>query len=376
MPEKLISRLPVRALTIMTTLSLKSLTCRFGDVVAVDGIDLEIGDHELVSLLGPSGCGKTTTLRCIAGFESHDGGDILFDQVSVTGLPPEKRNLGMVFQNYALFPHMTVSANLAYGLQMRKTPKQEIDRRISETLDIVQLAGLDDRYPNQLSGGQQQRVALARALIIEPRILLLDEPLANLDAKLREEMRFFIRNLQKEIGITTIYVTHDQAEAMVMSDRIVVMFDGRIHQIGNPAEIYNLPATQEIADFIGLSNFISGTVSATKENDQYVIDTATGALRSTTLAEQTVGSKVIVMVRPEAMTLHTESVEGDKNEVEGVVTEKYYLGSAITYRIRYAGDGILQVQGQPWSEFEIGDPIWCRFDVERSWVLPASQNSE
>ena len=156
----------------MTTLSLKSLTCRFGDVVAVDGIDLEIGDHELVSLLGPSGCGKTTTLRCIAGFESHDGGDILFDQASVTGLPPEKRDLGMVFQNYALFPHMTVSANLAYGLQMRKTPKQEIDRRISETLDIVQLAGLDDRYPNQLSGGQQQRVALARALIIEPLSLI------------------------------------------------------------------------------------------------------------------------------------------------------------------------------------------------------------
>jgi spermidine/putrescine ABC transporter ATP-binding subunit len=357
-------------LTIMTTLSLKNLTCRFGDVVAVDGIDLDVGDRELVSLLGPSGCGKTTTLRCIAGFESPDSGDILFDQVSVAGLPPEKRNLGMVFQNYALFPHMTVSGNLAYGLQMRKTPQQEIDRRIGETLEIVQLAGLEDRYPNQLSGGQQQRVALARALIIEPRVLLLDEPLANLDAKLREEMRFFIRNLQKDLGITTIYVTHDQAEAMVMSDRIVVMFNGRIHQIGRPAEIYNFPATQDIADFIGLSNFIACTVTGRENNDQYIVDTPAGTLRSTTNASHTVSSKVIMMVRPEVITLHTGSAEGAHNEITGTVAEKYYLGNVITYRIRYTDDAILQVQGQPWSKFEVGDPIWCRFDVERSWILP------
>ena len=354
----------------MTTLSLKNLTCRFGDVVAVDGIDLDVGDRELVSLLGPSGCGKTTTLRCIAGFESPDSGDILFDQVSVAGLPPEKRNLGMVFQNYALFPHMTVSGNLAYGLQMRKTPQQEIDRRIGETLEIVQLAGLEDRYPNQLSGGQQQRVALARALIIEPRVLLLDEPLANLDAKLREEMRFFIRNLQKDLGITTIYVTHDQAESMVMSDRIVVMFNGRIHQIGRPAEIYNFPATQDIADFIGLSNFIACTVTGRENDDQYIVDTPAGTLRSTTNASHTVSSKVIMMVRPEVITLHNGSAEGAHNEITGTVAEKYYLGNVITYRIRYTDDAILQVQGQPWSKFEVGDPIWCRFDVERSWVLP------
>ena len=354
----------------MTTLSLKNLTCRFGDVVAVDGIDLDVGDRELVSLLGPSGCGKTTTLRCIAGFESPDSGDILFDQVSVAGLPPEKRNLGMVFQNYALFPHMTVSGNLAYGLQMRKTPQQEIDRRIGETLEIVQLVGLEDRYPNQLSGGQQQRVALARALIIEPRVLLLDEPLANLYAKLREEMRFFIRNLQKDLGITTIYVTHDQAEAMVMSDRIVVMFNGRIHQIGRPAEIYNFPATQDIADFIGLSNFIACTVTGRENNDQYIVDTPAGTLRSTTNASHTVSSKVIMMVRPEVITLHNGSAEGAHNEITGTVAEKYYLGNVITYRIRYTDDAILQVQGQPWSKFEVGDPIWCRFDVERSWILP------
>jgi len=354
----------------MTTLSLKNLTCRFGDVVAVDGIDLDVGDRELVSLLGPSGCGKTTTLRCIAGFESPDSGDILFDQVSVAGLPPEKRNLGMVFQNYALFPHMTVSGNLAYGLQMRKTPQQEIDRRIGETLEIVQLAGLEDRYPNQLSGGQQQRVALARALIIEPRVLLLDEPLANLDAKLREEMRFFIRNLQKDLGITTIYVTHDQAESMVMSDRIVVMFNGRIHQIGRPAEIYNFPATQDIADFIGLSNFIACTVTGRENDDQYIVDTPAGTLRSTTNASHTVSSKVIMMVRPEVITLHNGSAEGAHNEITGTVAEKYYLGNVITYRIRYTDDAILQVQGQPWSKFEVGDPIWCRFDVERSWILP------
>ena len=354
----------------MTTLSLKNLTCRLGDGVAVDGIDLDVGDRELVSLLGPSGCGKTTTLRCIAGFESPDSGDILFDQVSAAGLPPEKRNLGMVFQNYALFPHMTVSGNLAYGLQMRKTPQQEIDTRIGETLEIVQLAGLEDRYPNQLSGGQQQRVALARALIIEPRVLLLDEPLANLDAKLREEMRFFIRNLQKDLGITTIYVTHDQAESMVMSDRIVVMFNGRIHQIGRPAEIYNFPATQDIADFIGLSNFIACTVTGRENNDQYIVDTPAGTLRSAPNASHTVSSKVIMMVRPEVITLHNGSAEGAHNEITGTVAEKYYLGNVITYRIRYTDDAILQVQGQPWSKFEVGDPIWCRFDLERSWILP------
>ena len=209
----------------MTKLTIEGLSKRFGEVVAVDKLDLEIEDGELISLLGPSGCGKTTTLRCIAGFETPTAGRILFDGTEVTGLEPERRNIGMVFQNYALFPHMTVTENLAFGLEMRKLAKREIGQRIDRVLETVQLTGYGDRYPRQLSGGQQQRVALARALVIEPSILLLDEPLANLDAKLRQEVRFFIRSLQKSVGITTVYVTHDQAESMVISDRIVVMFD-------------------------------------------------------------------------------------------------------------------------------------------------------
>ena len=217
----------------MTELAIRGLSKHFGDVAAVDGFELEIGDHELISLLGPSGCGKTTTLRCIAGFEEPTAGHILFDDRDIVGLPPERRNIGMVFQNYALFPHMTVRQNLAFGLEMRGVSKSEMAERIAGVLETVQLGDLGERYPRQLSGGQQQRIALARAMVIEPSILLLDEPLANLDAKLREEMRFFVRSLQKRVGITTVYVTHDQAEAMVISDRIVVMFDGHIHQVGS-----------------------------------------------------------------------------------------------------------------------------------------------
>src|SRR5271167_4486935 len=260
----------------MTTLTISGLTKRFGEVTAVDDLSLEIAEGELVSLLGPSGCGKTTTLRSIAGFVQPDAGAILFDGIDITSFAPERRNIGMVFQNYALFPHMTVRENLLFGLEMRRIGRKEMAERIGKVLDIVQLAGLEDRYPRQLSGGQQQRVALARGLVIEPRVLLLDEPLANLDAKLRQEMRFFIRSLQKRVGITTVYVTHDQAEAMVISDRIVVMFDGRIRQVGDAAEIYARPASREVADFIGLSNFIDGTVKARPGDDRYTVSTPLG----------------------------------------------------------------------------------------------------
>src|SRR5215468_3209486 len=251
----------------MTNVTISGLTKRFGGAVAVDDLSIEIGEGELVSLLGPSGCGKTTTLRSIAGFVEPDAGQILFDGVDITALPPERRNIGMVFQNYALFPHMTVRENLRFGLEMRRVPRNEMTNRIDQVLDTVQLTGLDGRYPRELSGGQQQRVALARGLVIEPAVLLLDEPLANLDAKLREEMRFFIRSLQRRVGITTMYVTHDQAEAMVISDRIVVMFDGAIAQIGSAGDIYDRPASRRVASFIGLSNFIDGTVAGTDGAD-------------------------------------------------------------------------------------------------------------
>ena len=276
----------------------------------------------------------------------------------------------MVYQQFINYPSMTVFENIASPLRVKRIPENEIKLRVQKVAELLKISPLLKRRPSELSGGQQQRTAIARALTKEAELVLLDEPLANLDAKLREEMRFFIRNLQKDLGITTIYVTHDQAESMVMSDRIVVMFNGRIHQIGRPAEIYNFPATQDIADFIGLSNFIACTVTGRENNDQYIVDTPAGTLRSTTNASHTVSSKVIMMVRPEVITLHNGSAEGAHNEITGTVAEKYYLGNVITYRIRYTDDAILQVQGQPWSKFEVGDPIWCRFDVERSWILP------
>ncbi|WP_108262351.1 ABC transporter ATP-binding protein [Mangrovicoccus ximenensis] len=246
----------------MTEVSLLSLVKSYGGTPALRGISLKVGHGQFVSLLGPSGCGKSTTLRCIAGFEEVTDGRILFDGKDISRKLPEDRDIGMVFQSYALFPHMTVAQNLAFGLEMRKVPKARIAERVAKTLELVQLSPYAERYPKALSGGQQQRVALGRALVIEPAILLLDEPLANLDAKLRDEMRGFIRDLQKRVGITTIYVTHDQNEAMTMSDLVVVMFDGDIAQAGSPQEIYNTPATEQVARFVGNANILDLDVTA------------------------------------------------------------------------------------------------------------------
>lgn len=244
----------------MPEVRLENLTKKFSDVIAVNNVTLKIFNGELLTLLGPSGCGKTTTLRMIAGFLMPDEGDIYFDDTRITHLPPEKRDVGMVFQSYALWPHMTVFDNVAFGLKLRKLPKDEIKKRVKDILELVRLEGLENRYPRQLSGGQQQRVALARALVIEPQVLLLDEPLSNLDAKLREEMRFEIKDLQRKLRITTIYVTHDQAEALALSDRIAVMNQGRIIQVGTPYEIYNAPTNEFVARFVGVSNLIEGKV--------------------------------------------------------------------------------------------------------------------
>jgi putative spermidine/putrescine transport system ATP-binding protein len=353
----------------MTQLSINKLTKRFDDVLAVDAIDLEIADGELISLLGPSGCGKTTTLRCIAGFETPSAGHILFDGRDIVGLAPEHRNIGMVFQNYALFPHMTVSQNLAFGLEMRSVAKAEIAVRVERALATVQLAGYGERYPKQLSGGQQQRVALARALVIEPSILLLDEPLANLDAKLREEMRFFIRSLQKEVGITTVYVTHDQAEAMVISDRIVVMFDGVINQIGGPTAIYQHPITKQVADFIGLSNFIPATVSGPDDEGHYNLDTPLGTLCCAYDGALSTGAQASVIVRPEAIDLAADLGGDARNSAEGEVVERYYLGNIAGYKVACAADVVLQVQAPPWASYQVGDRVWCRFDSDKAWVI-------
>ncbi len=247
----------------MAFIEIKKLLKRFKKVVAVNHIDLEVNQGEMLTLLGPSGCGKTTTLRCIAGLEKPEGGDIVIDgkpMISKGFVQPSKRGIGMVFQNYAVWPHMKVISNIVYGLKLEKLPRKTIQEKAHQVLELVGLNGLEERYPGQLSGGQQQRVALARALVRNPKVMLLDEPLSNLDAKLREKMRFEIKSLVRRMGITAVYVTHDQAEAMVISDRIAVMDSGNVVQLGNPQEIYKKPANRFVADFIGTMNFISAEV--------------------------------------------------------------------------------------------------------------------
>src|SRR5438552_15458950 len=269
---------------------------RFGTVTAVDGARLEISDGELFTLLGPSGCGKTTVLRLMAGFYAPAGGEIWFGERRVDGLRPYERNIGMVFQNYALWPHMTVRANIAYGLKLRKLDGATIAERVAAGLRKVNLAGLELRYPGQLSGGQQQRVALARALVLNPDILLLDEPLSNLDAKIRVQVRAEIRKLQRDLGITTIYVTHDQEEALSLSDRVAVMQEGRVVQVAPPKELYERPTSRFVADFVGTNNFIAG-VCRGELGVHVAVDTAIGVLKCRPLIGVGVGTRCVLAVR-------------------------------------------------------------------------------
>jgi putative spermidine/putrescine transport system ATP-binding protein len=354
----------------MSVIALRGLTKRFGSVRAVDDVSVDVADGELLALLGPSGCGKTTTLRTVAGFEMPDAGHIYFGERDVTGLLPERRNIGMVFQNYALFPHMTVQENVAFGLEMRKTASGEVARRVAAVLAKVQLAELEGRYPRQLSGGQQQRAALARALVIAPDVLLLDEPLANLDAKLREEMRFYVRSLQQDTGITAIYVTHDQAEAMVIADRIAVMFGGRLHQVAAPEVVYNHPATAAVAEFIGLTNFIEGKVSAA-EGGLLTLETALGRLRCR--GEGSGGGMVrLLAVRPEALQLSAEPRGGtEMNHLHGVVRARAFLGNVMDYRVEVAPAVVLRVQGDPHTPFAVGDGAHVVFAPAAAWSVPA-----
>ncbi len=300
------------------------------DVTAVDNITLNIAKGELVTLLGPSGCGKTTTLRMIAGFEFPSEGDIHLDGKEINKLPPHKRDMSMVFQSYAIFPHLTVYENVAYGLKVARLPKKEIEERVAKTLELVELGGYEKRAPNQLSGGQQQRVALARALIMEPKVLLMDEPLSNLDAKLREQMRNEIRRIQQMINITSVYVTHDQVEAMTISDRVVIMNEGRIEQIGTPIEIYRHPKSRFVADFIGRANFISGVVQGWKDGRL----TVTFMDRLLTVAaaedEYKTGTAVTIVVRPEMMQLNP----ADGAHVDGIVRRASYLGDVVEYDVQ------------------------------------------
>ncbi|NOU96860.1 polyamine ABC transporter ATP-binding protein [Paenibacillus sp. LMG 31456] len=332
---------------------------KFGPNVVVDSFNLQIEQGECVSFLGPSGCGKTTTLNMIAGFLEPDQGDLLIKGKRMNGVPSNKRELGMVFQTYSLFPHMTIFENVAYGLKLRKVAKVEITRRVNAILELVKLPHVAERYPKQLSGGQRQRIAIARALVTEPSLLLLDEPLSNLDAKLREELRDELKRLQQEIGITTIFVTHDQEEALYLSNRIVVLDHGKVEQIGTPWDIYNRPASEFVHTFIGKSNRMQGMVEETK-GDTLLLRTDAGF---TLLADRRDGSfgngeKVTIYVRPEKIGLNTEEVVMDGiNQVKGTVKQTSFLGAytecevevglySITVRIQTVQQMIQFSQGQ------------------------------
>ena len=340
----------------MSEVRIEHVFKRFGDVTAVSDFDLTVKDGEFVSLLGPSGCGKTTSLRMIAGFERATEGEIYIgdhcvsSHIKNTFVPPEKRDIGMVFQSYAVWPHMTVTENVAYPLKIQKVPKEERAARVAEMLKLVHLDEYGSRYPHQLSGGQQQRVALARALVMRPGLLLLDEPLSNLDAKLRESMRFEISSIQKELGITFIYVTHDQSEAMTMSDRVVVMSRGVIQQIGTPYEIYRNPANKMVADFIGLVNFVEGEV----QGDRVYIS-GTGVSFPNTSG---ITGSATIAVRPENITMSRTS-----GTIEGTLVHRFYLGDAVDYRVQCKHHVIrVIVKGAELKEFTDGEKVYLDFD--------------
>ncbi len=318
----------------------KTFRSRGDVVVAVDNLDLEVEKGELVTLLGPSGCGKTTTLRLIGGFEIPDSGKVYIGGRDVTDLPPQRRNTATVFQSYGLFPHMTVFENVAFGLKVRRLPRAETRRRVLEVLKLVNLEGLERRYPRELSGGQQQRVALARALVVEPQVLLFDEPLSNLDAKLRVETREQIRKLQKELGITSVYVTHDQAEAMAISDRIAVMNEGKLQQIGPPYEIYAHPANRFVADFIGRANFLTVKVVEAEDNRLEIELKGGVRLEIPRVEGFTPGMQAVAVIRPEAVDVLQEG-EGD---VTATVVFGHYTGSLATYKLALPWGETLEVE--------------------------------
>lgn len=323
------------------SVELVKVSKRFGRVIAVNKVSIKVEKGEFFTLLGPSGCGKTTTLRIIAGLEMPDEGRVLMDGQDVTNLPPHKRDIAMVFQNYALWPHMTVFENVAYGLRVRRVPDGEVRRRVREVLELVKLEGLENRYPAQLSGGQQQRVALARALVIQPRVLLLDEPLSNLDAKLRTEMREELRRIQKSLNITTIYVTHDQEEAMVLSDRVAVMNSGNIVEVGKPEELYSRPRTLFTATFIGRYNLLEGRVVQVVD-DVLMVECSGLRIRSrapTGEVRVAPGDWVYLLFRPHSAS--TTPTSKEDNEFSGKVVTISYLGERLEVEVEVGPHRIL-----------------------------------
>ncbi|MEE2709642.1 MAG: ABC transporter ATP-binding protein [Gemmatimonadota bacterium] len=356
----------------MVSVTLEQVTKDFGEVQAVRTVSLDIQKGELFFMLGPSGCGKTTLLRMIAGFYLPTAGRILFDERDISRTPPHKRNAGMVFQNYALWPHMTVRENVAYGLSLRKIPTGERRQRVNEALYMVRMKRYADRAPNQLSGGQQQRIALARALVINPDVVLLDEPLSNLDAKLRVEMRDEIRRIHDEIGATMIYVTHDQKEALSMADRIAIVGAGEVRQVGDPRTVYNQPANRFVAHFIGETNFIDGTITCTGEKTS--VDTAVGCLLSTAPSDKprNEGDPVACSIRPEAIRIADGNHSGDTyNYLSAHVTQIMYLGEHEQYTLVLGDETTIKAvaQNPDHRKAQVGDEVQLSFPTSRVVLL-------
>ena len=363
-----------KAETTHVDLELSGVRKSFGHTVAVENLSLKVMKGEFLFLLGPSGCGKTTTLRMIAGFTQPDKGKIFIRGKEVSRIPAHKRGLGMVFQDYALFPHMTVFDNLAFGLRMGKVKKIEWKDKVARALELVQLEKMEHRYPKQLSGGQQQRVALARALVIEPTVLLLDEPLSNLDLKLRQLMRVELRQLQERLGITTIFVTHDQEESLSMGDRIAVMEAGHINQLGGPKDIYECPQSRFIADFIGESNFFRGRVAELTGSGKAVVNIDEGfKLTGNTHGGTELGQKVSVAVRPEKILLLEHSAPENPNCLPGSVLTAVFIGSYTRFQVSLPGDVLCVVQQQNTrgaKSFQRHDQVHVAWAVEDNLIIP------
>ena len=359
----------------MAFIEIQNLFKRFKSVVAVNHIQLEVNKGEMLTLLGPSGCGKTTTLRCIAGLERPEEGDIVIDgkpMLSEGFVQPSKRGIGMVFQNYAVWPHMKVYKNIVYGLRIQRIPRHSIQERAQQVLELVGLNGLEERYPGQLSGGQQQRVALARALVSNPKVLLLDEPLSNLDAKLREKMRFEIKSLVRRMGITSVYVTHDQAEAMVISDRIAIMDSGNVVQIGTAQEIYEKPANRFVADFIGTMNFMPGeVVQVLQDTDAVYVRTEFSEkmlCKTDSITETTPGKKVYASIRPEDVEVFTQPPQASENLFKGTIVNKAYLGNFLYLFVNVDGT-MIRVQLPHHMPKEEGQELYLFLNPQKCIVL-------
>jgi putative spermidine/putrescine transport system ATP-binding protein len=357
----------------VTQLELQQLRKTFGHVVAVDSLDLEIDRGELVSLVGPSGCGKTTTLRMVAGLQQADRGRILLEGRDVTLEPASRRGMGVVFQSYALFPNMSAADNIAYGLAVRKRSKADIKRKVAELVELIQIGDAAERYPHQLSGGQQQRVALARALAIEPPVLLLDEPLSALDAAVRLTLRLEIRRIQRSLGIATMYITHDQEEALSISDRVAVMRDGRVEQLGTPEAIYTKPANAYVAGFVGTSNRLPVRVTSPGGSE---VEWQGRSVRVVPDATFQAGSDALMVVRPERVRVSPAAADGaDPDGWPGRIAERTFLGSVTRFTIRVGDDILLaDVPGEATAEvrLDLDDPVTVGFEPGGGRLIPAS----